>query len=427
MNNNKKMTLADIFVSGFALFAMFFGAGNLIFPPFLGFNSSSNWMLGVLCFVVVDIGLGILTIMVIAKIGKGAQGITEPLGKFLSVLILSLTTICLGPLIAIPRTAATTFEFGIAPIFPGVSSWVFSIIFFAIVIVLSIKPSRAVDIIGTVLGPVMLICIIILVIKGVISPLGEASIVTSTSAVVKDGILSGYQTMDMLGALILSVALTTSVIQKGYTTKKQQFKIIAFAGVITSIALFSVYAGLAYLGASSSSLFPATISRSELLISITDKLLGRGGILLLGVIVAFACLTTAIGLLSSAAIFFEEISGGKLKYTSTVILFAVLSCVLSNFGISTIIAFAAPILDLIYPSLVVLIVLGAFSDIILNTNVHKFAVAAAFAVSLAGLCESLFGMNLYMSVLPFFAYGFPWVIPAVILGAIGFAVPQKTK
>ncbi|MEG1894880.1 MAG: branched-chain amino acid transport system II carrier protein, partial [Oscillospiraceae bacterium] len=187
---NKKLT-ADILVAGFALFAMFFGAGNLIFPPYLGYDSSSHWLLGVMCFVVIDIGLSLLGIIAVAKTGRGAQGITQPLGKFFSLVLLCVNTICLGPLIAIPRTAATTFEFGVAPIFPGVSSWVFSVIFFAIVIVLSLKQTRAVDIIGSILAPIMLVALLVLIIKGVVSPLGSPDIVTETQTVIKDGILAG--------------------------------------------------------------------------------------------------------------------------------------------------------------------------------------------------------------------------------------------
>lgn len=414
-----KTYMKDVFIAGFALFAMFFGAGNLIFPPYLGWSSASNWFVGFLCFIIADIGLSMLGIIVVGKIGKGAQGVTEPLGKFFSVLLLVADVICLGPLIAIPRTAATTFEFAIVPNFPQMSSWIFSIIFFALVVALSIKQTKAVDIVGAVLAPIMFIALILLIVKGTLSPLGFAERTTVLGNVVSDGIKAGYQTMDMMGAIIMALALTFSMKSKGYTEPKQQFKMISQAGIISSIALFCVYGGLAYLGSTVSSVFPSTMSQAELLIAITSGLLGREGIILLGVIVAFACLTTAIGLLSSSSTFFEEISNGKLKYKTNILIGAALSCIVSNLGISAIINFAAPILDLIYPVLIVLIVLGAFNGKIKNLNIHKAASLGAFAVSLATLIQNITGLNLGVNMLPLNEIGFGWLVPAAVMGVIG--------
>lgn len=414
-----KTYMKDVFIAGFALFAMFFGAGNLIFPPYLGWSSASNWFVGFLCFIIADIGLSMLGIIVVGKIGKGAQGVTEPLGKFFSVLLLVADVICLGPLIAIPRTAATTFEFAIVPNFPQMSSWIFSIIFFALVVALSIKQTKAVDIVGAVLAPIMFIALILLIVKGTLSPLGFAERTTVLGNVVSDGIKAGYQTMDMMGAIIMALALTFSMKSKGYTEPKQQFKMISQAGIISSIALFCVYGGLAYLGSTVSSVFPSTMSQAELLIAITSGLLGREGIILLGVIVAFACLTTAIGLLSSSSTFFEEISNGKLKYKTNILIGAVLSCIVSNLGISAIINFAAPILDLIYPVLIVLIVLGAFNGKIKNLNIHKAASLGAFAISLATLIQNITGLNLGVNMLPLNEIGFGWLVPAAVMGVIG--------
>lgn len=423
-----KHYMKDTFVTGFALFAMFFGAGNLIFPPYLGWSSASNWFLGFLCFIAIDVGLSMAALLVIAKTEGGVQGVARRLGRRTSTLLLAANVICLGPLIAIPRTAATTFEFGIQPLLPGVSSWVFSILFFLVVILLSIKQSKAIDIIGVVLAPIMLVVLALLIYKGITSPLGVAHGTTAKDTVIRDGILAGYQTMDMMGALIFSLAVTISIRQKGYQTHRQQRRIIASSGVISSLALFAVYCGLAYLGATVSSVYPSTMSQSELLIAITSGLLGRSGIVLLGVIVATACLTTAIGLISSAASFFTELTKGRIKYPVFVLVFALFSCIISNYGISTIIAFASPILELLYPVLVVLIALGFFNEHIKNDNIFKFAAAGAFLTAAATQVQTLFGVNLGLSRLPLSDYGFGWLLPAMILGIIGsFIKPRKTK
>ena len=120
---DKKQHFKNVFVMGFALFAMFFGAGNLIFPPYLGFNTSNQWFTAFLCFLLTDVGLAVFALMMLARTGKGVEGITEVIGKKLSVILLTANAICLGPLIAIPRTAASTFELGIQPILPSIPSW----------------------------------------------------------------------------------------------------------------------------------------------------------------------------------------------------------------------------------------------------------------------------------------------------------------
>lgn len=423
---NKGKTIKDVLVVGFALFAMFFGAGNLIFPPYLGFGSAANWFQGFMCFILTDVGLSILAILVIAKFTNGAEGITEVLGKKLSTVLLAANAICLGPLIAIPRTAATTFEFAVQPLFPFINSWVASILFFAVVIILSIKPSKVMDIVGAVLSPIMLLALAFLIFKGVTQPLGIPGTGAAVKSVVREGIKAGYQTMDMMGAIILSVAVVTSIVQRGYTAAKSKFKMIALAGVVSAVGLFSVYCGLAYLGASVSTVFPTTLSQAELLIAITSGLLGKGGVILLGVIVFAACLTTAIGLLSSCATYFSGLSKGKVKYETLVIVMAIISCGISNFGISTIISLAAPILELIYPVLVVLIFLRVFSEWIKTDLVYRWAAGGAFVISVLSLIETYSKMNLGISRMPLHEYGFPWVVPAIICGFLGLII-EKLK
>lgn len=404
----------DVFVTGFALFAMFFGAGNLIFPPFLGWMSGENWIIGFLSFILIDVGLALLALLVVAKIGKGVMGVSEKLGPKMSFIIMALNVICLGPLIAIPRTGATTFELAVKPVFSNVNSWVFSAIFFGIVIILSLKQTKAVDITGSILAPVMFIALIYLVVVGVISPIGEIADAGQTTAVIKEGVLSGYQTMDMMGALVFSTGLLVSIQDKGYRTVPQQFKIIAFSGIVCASALFVVYGGLTYLGATVSTVYE-TASQSDLLVRITNELLGTKGIIALGVIVGTACLTTAIGLVSSSASFFAQATNNKINYKATVLVVSFISFILSNMGINTIIQFAAPILDLIYPVLVVLIFMGLFKEHIKSKYVYILTSAVTFATCALIQIERLAGretINLYM---PLGEYGFAWVVPALIV------------
>ena len=424
---DKKDNIKNIMVMGFALFAMFFGAGNLIFPPYLGFGSASNWISGFLAFIATDIGLSVFALLMIAKKGRGFEGITEVLGKKWSLIILTANTICLGPLIAIPRTGATTFEFAFQPIFPTyINSWIAGAIFFTLVILFSLRQNKIMDIIGTYLTPIMLGTLALLILKGIFSPLGMPATNSNIKGVVNEGIKAGYQTMDMMAALIFSVSLMSNIEHKGYKQPKQKAKIIMFSGFIASLGLFAVYCGLAYLGASASTVYPTHLSQAELLIAITKGVLGKSGVVLLGIIVAAACLTTAIGLVASCATYFNEITHDKLKYTHLVIIISILSYVISNAGISKIIQFAAPILDIIYPVLLVLTFMALFSEKIKNLNIYKGAALGALATSILTIIKNIFGFNTGVDILPLADIGFAWILPAFIGGVIGAFFKTKT-
>jgi len=163
MNKTNK----DVVIVGFALFAMFFGAGNLIFPPYLGVVSGSSWLTGFGGFLLADVGLALLAVAAAAKCnGEISQILGRP-GKNLAIVLGSAIMICLGPLLAIPRTAATTFEMGVSPLVSGFNPILFSILFFALTFVLTIKPSKVVDIIGQYLTPALLVALGVLIVKGI--------------------------------------------------------------------------------------------------------------------------------------------------------------------------------------------------------------------------------------------------------------------
>lgn len=423
MLNRKNMK--NTFVIGFAIFAMFFGAGNLIFPPYLGLITGKQWFLSFLCFMAMDIGLSILTLLVVTKIGKGAEGVTEKLGHFPSIAILTLNAVCLGPMIAIPRTAATAYEFSIAPFFPSIKSGYFAVVFFAVVVLFCLKQSKVIDIIGTIFAPLILAALIVLIVKGIITPLGSIDLATSVNEAATVGVNSGYQTMDVMAAMIFSASILLTLKQKNYTETTEQYHMIAHSGVIAALILFIVYGGLAYLGASVSSLYGADIDRVVLLITITKSLLGEKGMILLGFLVCAACMTPAIGLLSSAASFFEKQTNGKLSYRTLVFLFAGISCVISCFGISKILALASPILNIIYPVLILLVFLGLIRQWIPSDSVYRMASLGAFLVSVLTTLSQYTKLPIDISSLPFYQYGFHWIVPSLMMGILALVVSQR--
>ena len=414
----------DIIITGFALFAMFFGAGNLIFPPYLGVITGEKFLIGFLGFIIADVGLSLLAILASAKSNGDTEIVFKRAGKKFALILGAAIMICLGPLLAIPRTAATTFEMGIASLMPNFNSLLFSIIFFSITLVLTIKPSKVVDIIGSYLTPALLVCLLLIIAVGIINPIGnleEAAI----QNVFSEGILQGYQTLDALGAICLSAVLIKSLSQKGYKEEKDRIDILLKAGVVAAVGLTVVYGGLTYLGATVSSVYDINVSQSSLIVAITSALLKTPGKIILSIIVSLACLTTAIGLTSATAEYFSNVTNGKLKYEQLVVAVCLFSLVISNLGVDSIIKISAPILSLIYPATIVLIVMTIFKKFFKNDNIVKFSTYTALFMGILMAINDL-GINIpVLDILPLANLGFCWVVPTFVGGSVGYFIKSN--
>ena len=424
--SGKKKFGADSIVVGFALFSMFFGAGNVIFPPYLGFGAGTQWVNGFLFYFIADIGLALFALFTLLKVG-GSENITGRIGSVASNILMSAIILCIGPMVAIPRTAATTFEMSVAPLISGVSPVIFSVEFFIVVLLLSIRQSAVIDVVGKVLTPALLIGLLVLIIKGSISPLGSiANPHVDSSFVIVNGIKSGYQTMDVLAALAFGIIILKSAQEKGYSDARESSKMIRAAAVIAGVLLLIVYFGLTYLGATSASLFSLGISRAELVIGIVERLLGKVGLVIFAVVVALACMTTAVALVSSAASFFEKLTKGRLSYATLVIIICVSSAVISNLGLDRIVAVASPILDIVYPPTLVLIALSWFGDR-LSRGVYRWAVIGALIASVLSTL-SLYGVSVpIVNTLPLASLGLGWIVPAAGFGIVAYVISRLRK
>ncbi|WP_106777140.1 branched-chain amino acid transport system II carrier protein [Peptostreptococcus russellii] len=428
--DHKTIRVKDVFVVGFALFAMFFGAGNLIFPPYLGVVSGSKWWIAFLGFLFADAGLSLLVIISLTKFNGEMDALFNRVGKGFAAVMGSVIVICIGPLIAVPRTAATTYEVGILPtIGPGFNRIIFSIIFFAIVLALTIKPSKVVDIVGQFLTPVLLISLAILIIKGAVSPLGQMSDkVLIEGGLFSRGIKEGYQTLDSLGAFVFASIIIASLVDKGYKEEKIKIKATIMAGVVAAVGMLLVYGGLAYLGATVSSNYGADIDSTALLVAITYRLMGNTGKILLAIMIALACLTTAIGVTSSCGLFFSRLSKNKISYEKVVLTVCILSAIVSNFGVTQILSFALPILLVVYPGALTLVVLGLFNEKIKDDIVFRIAAATSLIFSFIVVVSGLLGNETIPNLvakLPLANLGFEWVVPVVISIVIGFMLSKK--
>ena len=415
-------------IVGLALFSMFFGAGNTIFPPYVGLASGPDWFSAFLCYYMADIGLALVAIfaMLNARSIDKVEGIMFRLGDIPAKLMMSVIVICIGPLLAMPRTGATTFSMTLAPILGPESllpQVLFSIVFFGLAFVFAFRESSLVDLVGRYLTPLLVAALLLLIGAGVIFPIGPISEAPQITNVTSTAISSGYQTMDVLAAVIFGLIVVNAVKSKGYSNPKQQFMSVGIASLVAGFFLFIVYGGLCYLGATVSTLYPESIAKGELVMNIARHIFGPVGAFILSVIIGLACLTTAIALAGTAGTFFSSLSGGKLPYSLVVTVTCLFSAFVANFGLDNIIELASPILTVVYPGTLVIIFLSLFDSWIKNDNVFRFSAAGAMAVSFCGVTGCLD----FIKNLPLHDIGLAWVVPAAVCAVLGAFVRRRSK
>ena len=434
MSKQKKGSFfRDVIVVGFALFSMFFGAGNVIFPPYLGVESGQQWLAGFSAYYIADIGLALLGMFALLRVGS-SEAVLHRAGRVPAEILMCAIILCIGPMVAIPRTSASTYEMAVAPNLPGVSPILFSILFFAVILALCIKESAVVDIVGKILTPLLLVGLFAIILKGIFSPLGDITSAPQIANVTVTGIKSGYQTMD---ALPFGIIVLQSVTDKGYTGGKSKLRIVGGGAVLAGALLLAVYMGLAYLGATVSSQYTGAVGRAELIMAIVKALLGKGGMIIFGTVVGLACVTTAIALTSSAAAYFSELCRGKVNYKVFVVVICVFSAVVSNLGLDRIVAIAAPVLDVVYPPALVLILISLLMPKV-SDFVSRAATLGALLTSVLCTIHLYVDKLTFLEALPLYDLGLSWILPAVIFAAAaallaplfrsresGAPVPQK--
>ncbi len=415
---------------GLALFAMFFGAGNLIFPPELGMQSGSKWMLSTVGFFLTGIGMPLLGIMAVSRAGGSIDKLCSKVSPTFSKILGTIIVLCIGPFLAIPRTGATTFEMGIKQIFPGLNSIIFSIIYFSITLFFVLKPSEIVDKIGKILTPILLGVLALIIFKGISSPIAKPGVPFIKSAF-STGFVGGYQTMDAMGSILMAGIVLKSLVDKGYKEPKVQMKLAFKSSLIAALGLAFVYGGLLYLGATANTVFPQNITKTQLVMNIAASTLGGFGSIALAICVTLACLTTSIALTATTGNYFNELTKGKVSYEKIVIITTVISAILANVGVEKIVRLSMPVLVAVYPITIVLIVMNMFDNLIQNKGAYIGAVYGALFVSLFDAMSAL-GFNTsfigkFMNIIPLSEQGFAWIVPSII-GAILFSLmKQKEK
>ena len=424
---NKKNSIVDMLTFGFALFAMFFGAGNLIFPPYLGVLSGSSWFITFLGFTVTAVGLALVALMAVTYYECDIMRFFSPIGKKPALVLSFMVIMCVGPLLVIPRTGATAYEMGIKPILGFHNIFTISIvaiIFYALTYFLTVRPSKVVDIIGKFLTPFLILALVVIIVKGIISPLGVPAETAKIDSVLGKGLIDGYQTMDCFVSLAVGSVLLLTLKNKGYNEPKQQVKMLFKSGIIACTTLGLIYGGLTYLGATVSAEYGLNIEQSQIIVNVTQNLLGNAGKVALGLASFLACLTTAIGLTSASGEYLVNITKGKVKYSTFVLCICIFGAVTAIIGVNGIVKIGAPILAVVYPPTIVLIILAFFKDRIKN-DLIKLPTFTAVTISFIQVFYEQTGLFEFITILPLSSVGFNWIIPSFIAFIIALFIKKK--
>lgn len=439
MENSNKRYIAI----GLMLFALLFGAGNLIFPAAMGQNAGVNVWFAVLGFCVTGVGLPLISIAALGYSGcldlEEAAGRVHPwYGVFYSVV----SYLAIGPCFAAPRTGTVSFEIAVKPFLgsfsPDIALPIFLLVFFLLTYWLAATPSKLVDRVGKILTPALLAVILLLIVQSFISPLGTPQAPTKNYATpvtaVMQGILDGYNTLDAIASFIFATLVISFVKEGGVTHPKAIMKQVLLSGSIAVALLAFIYIFIAKIGADSVTPLGILETGAPVLAGSAKILFGNLGAAILAVIVLLACLSTSVGLVTCCAAYFMRLLG-HFSYKTYAVIFCVISYLVGLFGLKTIIVSTIPVLMFIYPLLVALICL-IFLDKFFGGRqcVYAWTIAFTFVMATINLLETA-GVNLgsfetmLQTYVPLHTFGMGWIPFAAVGFVIGLiwkaAVPEK--
>lgn len=426
----------ELLVTSFALFSLFFGAGNLLLPPLLGYNSGSDWLLVTIGFLITAVVIPIFGILAHARL----QGTLYDFGKKVSPtfsLIYCILIYVIAVAIPSPRTAAATHEIAIFPTF-GTSPLLTSAVYFSFVLVFVLNRSKILNLIGKFLTP--LIVIMLLLVIGIALFSSEfATGVSQFEAPIITGILEGYQTFDAIGAVVVGAVIIVSLNFENMAVEAYESKrtLIRKSGLIAGLGLFVIYAGLIAIGAYYSSDININselsndMQRANLLRAISISSLGEFGNTVLSILISLACFTTAIGIVAGTADYFKGLlNNSKTVYITTAVVACVLGVVVGQLDFNSIIVVAIPVLLFIYPITIVLILLNVSPEKLATPLVFRAVVIVTFLFSIPdviGFISPSEGLKSITNSIPFSNHSLGWVLPAIIAFITVSLIQNKTS
>lgn len=414
------------------LFSLFFGAGNLIFPPLLGLEAGSNFTVAITGFLITGVVLPFMAIMAIAISDGGLLAIGNRVHPIFGLIFAIIVYLSIGAFYGIPRASNVAYELGFKQLFAVDSSgalFIFSLLFFGLTYYISFNPEKIVNRIGQILTPILLLVLAILFIQAFrmfdmlpAEPTGDYLVNPFIS-----GFLEGYFTMDAIAALAFGIVVINGLRDKGAATRQEIIRGSMWAGIIAGIALTIVYFCLGWIGR----YMPtggAYENGAEILTASSSILFAQGGSLLFGAIVILACLTTCVGLINACSQFFNEVFP-KFTYQTYVLIFVVIGLLVSNLGLTLILQLATPLLVFIYPLAIVLIMLTLFQYVFGGgRRMYQFAIIITALYAIYDVLV-LFEIEVpvietILHVSPFLEHGLGWVVPAFIAAMLGFTLDR---
>lgn len=410
----------DLLALGFMTFALFLGAGNIIFPPSAGMAAGGQIVPAAIGFLLTGVGLPLLTVVALARVGGGMDRLTAPLGRWAGLALAVAVYLAIGPLFATPRTATVSFEMGIAP-FAGHSGGpllIYTSLFFLAVLFLVLNPGRLIDRVGKFITPVLLAALLVLGCAALFAPAGPIGVTAENyrASPLLKGFLDGYLTMDALGALVFGIVIATAIRDRGVTEPALVTRYSMIAGVIAAIGLSLVYLALFYLGATSQGIAGDASNGVQVLTTYVQHTFGSTGSLLLAVVITLACLTTAVGLTAACGEFFSGVL--PVSYRTVVVVFTAFSLLVSNQGLTQLISVSVPVLVGLYPLAIVLVALSLLDRLWISPRrifVPTMAVTLIFGL-VDGFAAAGFDRLVpeLFKQLPLAAQGMGWLLPVLV-------------
>ncbi|MEG2359625.1 branched-chain amino acid transport system II carrier protein [Acinetobacter sp.] len=423
----------DIVALGFMTFALFIGAGNIIFPPIVAQQAGEHVWLAALGFLITAVGLPVITIVALSRVEGSIQLLSSPLGKAASIVLTIVCYLAVGPLFATPRTATVSYEIGFSSYFGDSSSslLIYSIVYFALVTVVCLYPNKILDTVGYFLSPLKILALVVLGISAFLIPTGDVppAIDNYVSSPVSEGIVNGYLTMDTLGALVFGIVIVKAITSRGVTDKKLVTKYAVIASIISGIGLTLVYVSLFKLGMGSHEYAPNAANGAVILHAYVQHAFGDMGAYFLSAMIFIACMVTAIGLTCACAEYFSNLT--KIPYKVFVFILVGFSLLISNLGLTKLIAVSVPVLSAIYPPAIAVILLSfctKFWNQPSRVMMPVTAVALIFGIfdgmKVAGFDDVL---PAFLQNLPLNEQSLAWFIPSVIVLVIAAVIDKARK
>lgn len=441
-----KKSFKNYLAIGSMLFGLFFGAGNLIFPVLMGQLSGKNYVPALIGFLITAVGMPFLGVLAVGySKSEDLLDMTKKIGRGYGYFFTICLYLTIGPFFALPRLSTTSFEVGLSSNISAdkmrIALLLFTFIFYLVALILALKPNKIMTYVGKVLNPIFLVVLSILLIFAFIKPMGVASLqpVTEsyTASPFSKGFVEGYNTMDVLAALAFSVIVINSIRHIGVDEPKEIVKYTIKSGVVTVILMAVIYGSLVYMGATSLGVLQPAENGGIALYDISRHFLGNMGQILLATIVTVACLKTAVGLITACSEVFNKIFP-KVSYKKFAVAIALVSFVISNFGLSQIIKLSLPVLIFLYPLSIVMIFLELSSKVFKNDmTVFRItlvftAIASmfdVFGVLPDGLKNTKFvqgGLEFASKNIPLYEVSFGWVV-ITLIGFIFALIVRQLK